>query len=265
MTTKQDELARAIETLNAVAGFLSDSARVQQDHPEEAHSYASEFDYNLAQAADEIRSAAALLQADGKAGGEVALWVSPGQFENLKADHDDESGTYLPVRHTSRGKFTMPLYTHPQPQAVAQGWKPIETAPKDGTVILVTDTFTYRSDPEKKPHHVYRAVHWNEGSYGWEIYNDGEIIDEDGPTYWMPLPAEPGAMLSASPGPAGRDWSLLEATQESLREHMAMVAKLREAADVALEALDKAHHAMQADMAQDQIEDAITKIKEARG
>lgn len=71
MTTKQAERARAIETLNAVAGFLSDSARVQQDHPEEAPSYASEFDYNLAQAAYEIRSAAALLAADAEVGGEA--------------------------------------------------------------------------------------------------------------------------------------------------------------------------------------------------
>lgn len=89
-------------------------------------------------------------------------------------------------------------------QAVAQ-WQPIETAPKDGTAILVTDSFAYRSDP-KKPHHVYRAVRWNEEGYGWEIYNDGEIIDQDGPTFWMPLPAEPGSMLSASPAaPAERE------------------------------------------------------------
>jgi hypothetical protein len=82
-------------------------------------------------------------------------------------------------------------------QAVAQ-WQPIETAPKDGTAILVTDSFAYRSDPKKTLHHIYRAVYWDDES-GWVIYNDGEIIDEDGPTYWMPLPAEPGATLSASP------------------------------------------------------------------
>ena len=140
-------------------------------------------------------------QADSKAGGEVFGW-----FMRL--------GTYAPVfleQSNPPHPFTFeeavaegwrPLYIHPQQQAAQAAvpqWHPIETAPKDGTVILVADTFTYRRDPDKKPHHVYRAVRWDEESYGWEIYNDGEIIDQDGPTFWMPLPAEPGSMLSAAP------------------------------------------------------------------
>lgn len=152
----------------------------------------------------------ALLAADSRAGGEVVAYIVP--TANAMQDGSMEDGPdYLEWADEAseyEKKIGMPLYTRPapaEPQAVAH-WQPIETAPKDGTVILVTDTFTYRSDPEKKPHHVYRAVRWNEEGYGWEIYNDGEIIDQDGPTFWMPLPAEPGSMLSASPAaPAERE------------------------------------------------------------
>ncbi len=148
---------------------------------------------------DTLAQIRAALLAEDK-GGEVFGWY-------LRAD------TYAPVfreqrnppepltREEALASGWRPVYTNPQQaaQAAVPQWQPIETAPRDGTVILVTDTFTYRSDPDKKPRHVYRAVRWNEEGYGWEIYNDGEIIDQDGPTFWMPLPAEPGAMLSAAP------------------------------------------------------------------
>ena len=48
-------------------------------------------------------------QADSKPA--QVLWVSPEQFANLVDDDKAPSGTYLPVRKTSAGKFTMPLFT----------------------------------------------------------------------------------------------------------------------------------------------------------
>lgn len=61
---------------------------------------------------DEKYERLARLRADG----EPALWVSRGQFVNL-TDPEGDHGKYLPVRKSSTGLFTMPLYTRPQQQA----------------------------------------------------------------------------------------------------------------------------------------------------
>lgn len=58
-------------------------------------------------------------------------------------------------------------------------WQPIETAPKDGTVVLVIDA---RHDDD----YPYPA-HWKKG-YGWfDPGWDGGYS----PTHWMPLPDPP--------------------------------------------------------------------------
>ena len=51
---------------------------------------------------------------------EPVAWVSPGQFANIGPDPSEAGGAgYLPIRHTSAGNFTMPLYaTPPQSQPV---------------------------------------------------------------------------------------------------------------------------------------------------
>ena len=62
-------------------------------------------------------------------------------------------------------------------------WQPIETAPKDGTVVfLYWPTMSITRYPAAGMHHG--------DEYGWEMYVDrdyGEIF----PTHWMPLPAPP--------------------------------------------------------------------------
>lgn len=68
------------------------------------------------------------------------------------------------------------------------GWRPIETAPKDGTVVLV-----WR--PRESDDHVAHAAvdHWRSyeigggGSGSW--YRSRRYQQ---PTHWMPLPATPG-------------------------------------------------------------------------
>lgn len=69
-------------------------------------------------------------------------------------------------------------------------WEPIETAPKDGTRILVFD------------HGVWPA-HWTEecekgngeSGPGWQIYecemDAWYALAADTPTHWMPLPSPP--------------------------------------------------------------------------
>jgi len=75
-------------------------------------------------------------------------------------------------------------------EPVADGWLPIETAPKDGTDIQVTG---HKYGPR-----VLTASYGNSGPYdrskktykaGWS-YSPGSLID---PTHWRPLPASPGA------------------------------------------------------------------------
>lgn len=74
-----------------------------------------------------------------------------------------------------------------------QDWKPIETAPKDGTMIL-----TYR-DSATVP--IILSVHWNEyNEYsdcpsGWYHSRNSVgayLLDDcETPTHWMPLPELP--------------------------------------------------------------------------
>ena len=72
------------------------------------------------------------------------------------------------------------------------GWQPIETAPKDGTTILI-----YRRMP---PWHVRGSAYWfigSDGSCGWisrGLVAHGRSPGELGlsePTHWMPLESPP--------------------------------------------------------------------------
>ena len=76
------------------------------------------------------------------------------------------------------------LYTHPSPpEGMVGGWKPIETAPKDGQAILVTDGM-----------HCY-CVEWDE-EFDWWTVDDNKLgpfrLRGSAPTHWMKLPEAPG-------------------------------------------------------------------------
>ena len=72
-------------------------------------------------------------------------------------------------------------------------WKPIETAPKDGTEILAVEvsghvptvTIWGRSD--------FAVVHWDEIAGAWRDCSDlgAAGLDPFEPQYWMPLPEPP--------------------------------------------------------------------------
>jgi hypothetical protein len=83
-----------------------------------------------------------------------------------------------------------------------QGWQPIETAPKDGTLILL-----HRSDGSISPFEddtvvvgKWIAGPWQDGSESKFIFGSHYYIDEDNrkttfhivtATHWMPLPEPP--------------------------------------------------------------------------
>jgi hypothetical protein len=77
-------------------------------------------------------------------------------------------------------------------------WQPIETAPKDGTRVLITggvwmDTrLAWPFDNQKALTHVEIAQYLEGDGFVISDFSDGtyEIAK---PTHWMPLPAPPAA------------------------------------------------------------------------
>ena len=89
-------------------------------------------------------------------------------------------------RDHSQGWEIRVLYAHPvtqaKPEQAAQQWMPIETAPKDGTAVLVAEgRFIY-------------CVEWND-EFEWWAVDDNKLgpfrLRGAAPTHWMPLPAAP--------------------------------------------------------------------------
>jgi len=79
------------------------------------------------------------------------------------------------------------------------GWRPIESAPKDGTDVLLhgdgRTTFGHWCEPSDKPTIKYRdgfapEPEWEEFEPFWASW-DGGFTDEHPPTHWMPLPQSP--------------------------------------------------------------------------
>ena len=58
-------------------------------------------------------------------------------------------------------------------------WRPIATAPKDGTVILSWDG------------NVRMCVAWSTRDKCWFVYDDDNRDDWNDVTHWMPLPDPP--------------------------------------------------------------------------
>ena len=77
-------------------------------------------------------------------------------------------------------------------------WQPIETAPKDGTAILVwTPPFT-KGDQQfggatvAKWAEYFSGGQWQALIAGYEAYDDSNFDGgDDYPTYWMSLPNPP--------------------------------------------------------------------------
>lgn len=119
-----------------------------------------------------------------------------------------------------------------QPGVEPYGWRTIDTAPKDGTAVLVMRDI-WPGTPSGRAeicngHNTYVAE-WRDGDNAWVCYMDA-VCDPHcpvEPTHWMPLPRPPSAPqptqqavgpvaeVSGSPGnlyikflPAGKDLQL---------------------------------------------------------
>ena len=102
-----------------------------------------------------------------------------------------------------------PLYLAAPPTAQAGGWMPIETAPKDGTEILLhapacdykgtnvkaRTTYGHWRAPSDTPRIKYQdgfapEPEWEDFEPFWASW-DGGFTEEHPPTHWMPLPPPP--------------------------------------------------------------------------
>ena len=93
-------------------------------------------------------------------------------------------------------RFCHPLYASPQPQpvAVTEEWKPIDTAPKTPSEILLWGVMKGRTQPWK-----YIGSWFPHRDGGWWVAHAMPVE----PTHWMPLPPPPAALQAALEHPHG--------------------------------------------------------------
>lgn len=72
-----------------------------------------------------------------------------------------------------------------------EGWQPIETAPRDGTLILVNNIEPYGYRTDEEPMGTARwGTHWIK-SGAWMSNGCCDGVSNYNPTHWMPLPNPP--------------------------------------------------------------------------
>lgn len=69
---------------------------------------------------------------------------------------------------------------------IEQGWQDISTAPRDGTIILVTGC--NGGDLVLAAHYREDGPYGDEGWWGWSLFGLEAVAS---PTDWRPLPARP--------------------------------------------------------------------------
>ena len=163
------------------------------------HARITELESQLAQRFDAADMATAAARGFGD--GAASLAASVGSELVYQAryqkgfwqDSSRERYEYLqnPENTCAEDWETRILYTHPSPPEGMAGWMDIETAPKDGQAILVTDGMD-----------CY-CVEWDE-EFDWWTVDDNKLgpfrLRGSAPTHWMPLPPVPGPADGESNG-----------------------------------------------------------------
>jgi hypothetical protein len=80
-------------------------------------------------------------------------------------------------------------------------WQPIETAPRDGTWVLITGGDVSEMFREQDPYGFYGGpvvvaffdspLSLGEGGWSYAFWDSAWRSSFDAPTHWMPLPAPP--------------------------------------------------------------------------
>lgn len=107
-----------------------------------------------------------------------------GTLERLSNDKDGNA--LFPASTNPNARRDEPMTNEREKAELGSGWRPIETAPKDGTRILAWGDERMVVTLYGKVSHV--------PIYGWLLLDvpiDPENVDRWEPTFWMPLPAPP--------------------------------------------------------------------------
>ncbi len=70
-------------------------------------------------------------------------------------------------------------------------WQPIETAPKDGTYVLLSEKYRY---VPVVGYYSIQSRRWRASQEHYDVDGDGYIVDtlcQELITHWMPAPAPP--------------------------------------------------------------------------
>ena len=67
------------------------------------------------------------------------------------------------------------------------GWQPIETAPKDGLILM---SFYYTNDTFPTEQFT-QITYWSDSEKGWDGIATSIRLGAITPTHWMPLPKPP--------------------------------------------------------------------------
>ena len=201
MTTKQPEALRLAEMLTADewpgSVTLVSYARECVAELLRQHARITELESQLAQRFDAADMATAAAQGfrDGvasvSAGSEPVAW----QYRSVR----DKGLWFDCTEERAKQRAAHPdkwdvryLYTNPYPKEGMAGWQPIETAPKDGSYLLLWEQYS------DAPFVGY----WSGGSWsvshehvdaegGWDGANVVDALSMP-ITHWMPLPPAPG-------------------------------------------------------------------------
>jgi hypothetical protein len=84
-------------------------------------------------------------------------------------------------------------------ERAAREWRPIATAPRDGTDILAIENFCREGHGGKTYPKEALVVKWSELNQGWVCF--GVIVSSFEPTHWQPLPPAPRALPDEEPQP----------------------------------------------------------------
>ena len=85
-------------------------------------------------------------------------------------------------------------------------WQDIETAPRDGTVILLRSPVFDRFEVEAAYWNLAPKVFGTDPSYPWTLLDptngtNGRSDDRGGPTHWAPLPDPALRLANGEPSP----------------------------------------------------------------
>ena len=106
------------------------------------------------------------------------LWIDGSGRDKVREALDALDTLEAQLESIGAGGVNGPLMGAATPTAQAEGWRPISTAPRDGTEVLADTSGLGRV-----------VVYWDDEESQWGTGLG--YLDRGAPTHWMPLPPPP--------------------------------------------------------------------------